>query len=390
MNTSLRDSSRYNLWLVLILIAGLYLATNFGLPLITNATLGVYVLQPVMWLLLALVIFTLPRYRVDAKRRIKQNIILLAIVIGAFQVLLYVVGGLFSGFGRSPYSFTLQGIATNLFLVGSMLVGMELSRAWLANRLRRHHAFLTIIFVTFLYTLISLPLSQITSLSLTAESAAFLNSRFFPLLSENLLATVLVLLAGPLAAMAYRGVMLGFWWFIPVLPNLSWIFAGLVGTLVPILSLLIVRSYYQTQTQHGRARRYQEKPMAGWIIISIISVAIVWFSVGLFPIQPTLVASGSMRPVIDVGDVIIISKVSPDSIITGDVIQFRTQGDYPVIHRVIGIVETEGSKLFITKGDANNRPDADPVLPGNVVGKAVFTVPKIGWVAIWIKGFFTG
>ena len=29
------------------------------------------------------------------------------------------------------------------------------------------------------------------------------------------------------------------------------------------------------------------------------------------------------------------------------------------------------------------------VIPDNVIGKVIFTVPKIGWIAVWVKGFFT-
>ncbi len=117
---------------------------------------------------------------------------------------------------------------------------------------------------------------------------------------------------------------------------------------------------------------------------------IIWFAVGLFPFQPSVVLSGSMRPVIDAGDVIIIAKIPTDTIEVGDISQFRKPEKITIMHRVIEIQGTEEAKLFITKGDDNDEPDADPVIPKNVVGKVVFTVPKIGWVAIVIKNFFTG
>jgi signal peptidase len=60
------------------------------------------------------------------------------------------------------------------------------------------------------------------------------------------------------------------------------------------------------------------------------------------------------------------------------------------MHRVIEIQETAGAKRFITKGDANDSPDVEPVIPQNVVGKVVVTIPKIGWVSIVVKRFFTG
>ena len=97
-----------------------------------------------------------------------------------------------------------------------------------------------------------------------------------------------------------------------------------------------------------------------------------------------------MRPAMDVGDVVIVAQAPTDVIKPGDIIQFRKPEQVTMMHRVVEIEETEGAKFFITKGDANDEPDLDPVIPENVVGKVVFTIRNIGWVAIVVKGFFTG
>ena len=149
--------------------------------------------------------------------------------------------------------------------------------------------------------------------------------------------------------------------------------------------------FYSVKAGRGHHKRRTKGGFpVGWITTSIVGVVIIWFAVGLFPFHPSLVASGSMQPVMNAGDVVIIAKVPADVIKEGDIIQFRKVEQITVMHRVIKIQETEGAKFFITKGDANDEADTDPVIPQNVVGKLVLTVPKIGWVAIVIKSFFTG
>ncbi len=392
MDISVRARAGYHWWLVLALVIVIYGAINLALPRLPIDTfVRTYVIQPILWGLLAWAVLVLPRYKPAARFKVKSAIIQLALIIGFFQVVIYVIGGLFSGFGKSPLSFTPTGIITNLFFAGSMLLGMELSRAWLINHLARHHTFLALAFVGLLYTLLAIPLSQITSLTLALESVTFLNSTLLPSLAENLLATLLALLAGPLAAIAYRGMMQAFWWFSPILPDLPWAFKGLIGTAVPIIGLVVVNSFYSAQAGRGKPRRQANEGFpVGWIIISIIGVVIIWFAVGLFPFHPSVVLSGSMRPMMEAGDVVIIAKVPADVIKEGDVIQFRKAEKITVMHRVVEIQETEEAKLFITKGDDNDRPDTDPVIPQNVVGKVVFTVRKIGWISIAVKQFFTG
>jgi len=391
MDINLRARAGYNWLFVLGLVITIYCLINLVLPHIPISTfLRSYVLQPLLWGFLALAILVLfPKYRPTAKLRVKSTIIQLALIIGFFQVMLYVIGGLFSSFGKSPYSFTPLGIFTNLIFVGSMLIGMELSRAWLINHLGRRRTFLALAFVAVLYTVLSIPLTQITGLRLDIQSTTFLNATLLPSLAENLLTTLLALLAGPLAAIAYRGMLEGFWWFCPLLPDLPWAFKGIIGTAVPIIGLVVANSFYSAQAGHAKSkRRAKEGFPVGWIITSIIAVVIVWFGVGLFPFHPSLVASGSMRPIMDTGDVVIIAKAPADVIKLGDVIQFRKEEKITVMHRVVEIQEEGEVKLFITKGDASDEPDRDPVIPENVVGKYVFTIRKIGWAAIAVKQFF--
>ena len=388
---SLRDDPRYNWWLVFGLLAVIYCLINLGLPrLPIDPFARTYVIQPILWGLLAWAILVLPGYRSAGGLRLKTTIIRLALIIGFFQLALYVIGGLFSSFGKSPYSFTPTGILTNLVFVGSMLVGMELSRAWLINRLGKKHNLLALVFVAVLYTLLSIPLARITGLTLGLGSITYMNSTVLPALAENMLASFLALLGGPLAAIAYRGILQTFWWFCPILPNLPWAFKGLIGVVVPIIGLVVANTLRAYRPRHRQARREGEGSLAGWVVTTIVAVAIIWFAVGLFPVHPTTVIGGSMRPTLDVGDVVIVIKVPADTVKPGDIIQFREAEGVTTVHRVVEIQEIEGNMVFVTQGDANRAPDPDPVLAANVVGKVVFNIPKVGWAAIAVKDFFMG
>ncbi len=391
MVTALDIQPKRAIWITIALLVGIYLAMNMGLAKAIGGFAGTYIAIPLLWIIIGVAVIFLPRYRTAAKLKDKSSIIQLALMIGFFQMVLLIVGGLFASFGKSPYSFTPTGILTNLLFVAAMLFGMEFSRAWLVNHLGRKRVFLALASVALLYTLLSVPLTQITGLRLEVGSIDFINSTFLPSLAENLLATFLALLGGPIPALLYRGILQAFWWFSPVLPDLPCMFKGLIGTALPIVGLVLMNSLYSPQTGPKKGKRAESGSITGWIVTTVAAVAIIWFAVGLFPFQPALVGSGSMEPKMYPGDVVIIAKVPADNIETGDVIQFRVPEAVTVMHRVIEIQETEeGSKVFITKGDANDEPDSEPVLPDNVVGKAVLTIPKIGWASVVVKGFFTG
>jgi signal peptidase I len=98
------------------------------------------------------------------------------------------------------------------------------------------------------------------------------------------------------------------------------------------------------------------------------------------------VLTGSMEPAIHAGALIAMEKVATADIKVGDVIGFKVQDlELPVCHRVVEIVDSEEGFGFITKGDANEDPDAGMVLPEDVIGRVVFDMPYIGYVARFIK-----
>ncbi|MEZ3117344.1 signal peptidase I [Halobaculum sp. MBLA0147] len=96
--------------------------------------------------------------------------------------------------------------------------------------------------------------------------------------------------------------------------------------------------------------------------------------------QSYVVLSDSMAPTIDAGDVVIVADRQPSQIGEGDVITFRSgEADGRLVtHRVIEVVERDGTRAFRTKGDANEDPDPELVEPSAVVGVVSFHIPLIG------------
>lgn len=101
--------------------------------------------------------------------------------------------------------------------------------------------------------------------------------------------------------------------------------------------------------------------------------------------KPMVVLSGSMRPAIKAGDMIIAKDVKWQDIKEGDVITYRVNQETLVTHRVIGILQQEGRVMFRTKGDANNMDDQAPVAPEQIIGALAFRIPYGGYIANFIR-----
>jgi signal peptidase len=134
-----------------------------------------------------------------------------------------------------------------------------------------------------------------------------------------------------------------------------------------------------------RPHRTRKSSTLSWMTIAIIALILLWGSTGLLGFQPSIIASGSMRPALDVGDIAITVQTPPDKIRVGDIIQYWRQGEpAPIIHRVIQIDRAGGITYIVTKGDANIAPD-EPITVTQTVGKVVLIIPKIGWISIALK-----
>jgi len=98
--------------------------------------------------------------------------------------------------------------------------------------------------------------------------------------------------------------------------------------------------------------------------------------------SPYTVLTGSMRPTWEPGTLVIVDPVDPAAVEVGDVITFQLEPGVPdvVTHRVVGINVTGDDRSFVTQGDANGSPDAEPVLPEQVRGRVAYAVPWMGHV----------
>jgi signal peptidase len=129
------------------------------------------------------------------------------------------------------------------------------------------------------------------------------------------------------------------------------------------------------------------------IIIVGIGVLAIWIGLQFVFGTPNpfyVVASGSMIPVLQVYDVLIVQgHESFDDIKEGDIIVFnRPSGhDRVIVHRVAAIIDDE-PKTIRTKGDANpaSIPGTDfPITKEEYIGKVAYIIPQVGYVTQLLK-----
>jgi len=103
-----------------------------------------------------------------------------------------------------------------------------------------------------------------------------------------------------------------------------------------------------------------------------------------FGIKPFIVLTGSMEPAINGGDLIISKTVNPANLKVGNIISFKENSGV-VTHRIDKITKNNDEIAFITKGDANNARDMNPISYSQVEGNYLFKIPKLGFLAMFMQ-----
>ena len=122
-----------------------------------------------------------------------------------------------------------------------------------------------------------------------------------------------------------------------------------------------------------------------YVFMALVLLVAILLIVPILPIpgnyQIRVVLSGSMEPAIKTGSIVAVKPAS--KYVVGDVITYSkpsfkdsTGHIIPVSHRIL---EIKSDGTYITKGDANNVSDPDPVRKSEVIGKVILTVPYIGY-----------
>lgn len=96
------------------------------------------------------------------------------------------------------------------------------------------------------------------------------------------------------------------------------------------------------------------------------------------------VQSGSMEPAIRTGSLIFVKPAEDYEI--GNIVTRKTEDPkVTVTHRIVEKSEKNGEIFFETKGDANNAPDGEKILTGDIIGKMIWGLPFLGYAVSYAK-----
>ena len=351
-----------------------------------------YRILPLIWgIFLFIFLKFVPKVHPIGRISMLEIIYLEAIVCAAVLTgIRFLAGSMIGELGESPYIMTPSGILDNLLFALPPLIAREIVRSYILGAFCIKPNVKVFIIITSILTLCDVNYLSLSVIKNFKELTIYLAEDFGPLLCQHILLSYLALYGGSIAALCYLGIITIFNWTSPILPVLNWLTEGAISILVPIFALMMIIRKYENRVNNIKQKEVSRWDAVQWTVTALLSIGLIWFVVGVFPIVPSVVATGSMEPVIKPGDLVLLEKINSEDQVwklkEGDIIQFQ-RDDIRITHRIIEVMRDKktGELSFRTKGDNNSAADSQIVDPNDIKGIYVKDIPKLGYPTLLIK-----
>lgn len=372
------QKSRKTTVLILAILVIYSIIANYSL--VSYGLIYYSIVNPLFWFM-CIVLLNILFAKSPTNTRLKKEITEYSLIASLVYVGIYILSDFFLDVGKNPYSLGIKGILINCIVYIFPIVVKEYVRYRLINNVYEKDKKFIAILSCIIFILIDIGIFDTSN---TINLIKIFFADILPIIAVNIVCTYMAINKTWKPAVYYRTITIAYWLIMPILPKVPWIIVTVVDTVIPIMLVVNIR-YIKKKKEISKNNKEEETANPRTLIPAVALVILfLWFGMGIFPIKPVAIASGSMEKTISVGDIVILKKCKPVDIEVGDIIQYQ-KDNFTVVHRVISKYEEQGKKLFITKGDNNRMPDKEPVSETQVLAKEIFSIKYIGYPAVFFS-----
>lgn len=319
-------------------------------------------------------------------RKKEKDIVLKTVIIWIliYYFLTYMSGMVF-GFLLSPYSTKLNGILLNIIPSIILIILQEIVRYMIIRVNKNSYLRISIITVLLIAFDIIMALHSYSLANLDGI-LDFTGLVVLYSISKGILLSYLSCKSGYVSNIVYRLLFETLLFVLQIFPDFSPYLESVIKIAFPILLLLRIDVLLEKYENRRFLKKERKNIKVIYLLTCFILIILVSLISGIFKYHLIAIGSGSMVPTINVGDAIIIEKLSKDELSLlneGDLLVFEN-GNEVIVHRIMEIRLVNDTYQFITKGDANNSIDDFIIMEDDVIGITNVRIPYIGLPSVWL------
>ena len=339
-----------------------------------------FIVNPLFWIIFIVAIFICTS-KTSEGAKLKENIFAYSLIAALVNIGVYIFSEVFIEIGKNPYSTSLKGILMNVYIYILPIVAKEYTRFRVINNVYEKDKKYIAVVATIIYAISDISMNDLAD---SSNVMKFVFADILPIISSNVVCTYIAMNQFYKPAICYRVITFSYWILAPILPKVPWIMKSVIDIIIPVILFIYIRYLKNKNDVQKKKKTIESTDPKSIILLVVVVVLILWFDMGLFPIRPSAIATGSMEKTLMVGDVAILKKCTAEELEVGDIVQYQKE-NFTVIHRVISKYTEKGKIYFITKGDNNNAPDSKKVKPEQIQGKYRCHVKYVGFPSVWLS-----
>lgn len=342
-----------------------------------------YVLQPLGALVLALGLRWVTRDKRDRLHRTNEKLGITASVM-ALWAIVYFLSGLLFTYSYNPLWGGVWQTVLNLIAYVVFGMGVEYGRHRFILLIGRRQPLLRgcVVAAVFMLPYIALVMPQLMAAS-GASVIELIGTVFIPAVVQSIVLTYLAYTAGLQSMLVYRTAT-DLLVLLPIIPRYDWYMVAMDSLLVGTILLLTLD---RTRQDRSRVLHFQRRHI-NWVgesAFGLTLLGLVLFMTGVFSYHPIAIMSGSMSPIYNRGDMVIVQQYNPEmDIQRGTIVQYTVDGA-SITHRVVEISTTQGKLVYTTKGDNNADNDPWQVTTDQLRGVVRGRIPLIGYPTVLLN-----
>ncbi len=222
-----------------------------------------------------------------------------------------------------------------------------------------------------------------TNFSTKINTFRFIALSLLPALSKNISYSIISKKMGYKGIIVFDLIFSLYLYLIPILPNVNEYLISIVYLVIPIIFAYRIIKYFELKSNNALKSDYHKIKIKGLIIPLLIVIVLVYFYSGYFKYYAIAIATGSMEPNINKGDIVIVDQKAKKYKLK-DVIAVK-KDNVIIVHRLAKVVKISDSYFYYTKGDANNNMDDFVIEEDMIIGKVKFRLPFVGYPTVWFN-----
>ena len=323
-------------------------------------------------------------------KRFEKDVGLIVLIIVSIYYLIIYLSGLFVDFTYNGYSLKIISILSNILKLLPIIIIMELLRFSINYKLNNNRFLIVFSCVSFFLLDTTLVISNLNHGNIS-QLVDDISLFVIPCISKNILLTYLSIKTNYRITIIYRLITELPIYIVPIVPDLGTYLESVCKFVLPIIVLFHVNKfYYKLPINRDKIVTNKKKHPIMYGITIIALVVIVALTSGLFKHQAIVIASGSMRPYLYRGDIVIIEKLNKkekEKLDVGDILVFH-RDDNTVVHRIYKKVPGNNEVFFETKGDNNKKSDGYLIEEKEVIGTSNYKIKFLGLPTVYLYDLF--